>query len=205
MKKRIRLFCDPLTVLMASIWVFIVPPSYAFVMILATYNGNGIHTLLDKILVTILWSLILVLIFLDIKYIPQWFSSIELDGEGIRLNSVYKKSDKIPYAYLNGFQLAYYHHLYKKRVFLVISRAGLSPWKLAHINNESNSTELIKIKLTKSSYKCLCEILPIGYRKKLDEAMEGDLSTFAFDVDKFLERQEKVEKKKRRKRKYKKK
>lgn len=201
--KKIRLFCDPMLTAMAiCICVFVTPMS-SFCLKLFIEQRPSIN---DSDFFWWLFciggfSSIFPLIFMCA---PKWFAFIELDDEGMCVNSIYKKSKKIPYENLFGFQVAYYYHYSHIRYFLVIGRKILSPWQLAHINHVSNSEDLVKIKLSKRRYKVLCEILPTEQKERLQKVLNGDLTKDGFDIEKLLKRQAAKEKKRRKRKKNKK-
>ena len=82
-----------------------------------------------------------------------------------------------------------------------MGRTGLGCDKLSAINHVRSSEDCVKIKLTKGTYKKLCNILPEPQREKLERAMNGELSKVAFNVDAFVRRKERLRKKKSKKRK----
>jgi len=196
MVKKLRLFCDTLTANMAIVWCVASPLPLVFTSY-AIYKYDSEDEILG-ICAIVFMSICLLAI--DIWCIPKWFAFIELDNEGMQLNTIYKKTPKVPYEELYNFQIAYYRHIYTNRYFLVLGRYGLTPQKLAHINHVSNSEDLVKIKLTKRKCRILYKILPEPQREKLKKAIDGDLSKVAFNIDSFIRRQERVKKKKGKKR-----
>ncbi len=194
--KKIKILCDPLTAAMAGTWVFSMILG-AFVTYYGLYIDKSViyetssEAILCSFIVWLVYGIILVTI---IKCIPIWFASVELDEEGMCLNSVYKKSDKIPFSEIRSFQIAYYRHIYTNRVFVVMGRTGLAYDKLSAINQVRSSADCIKIKLTKRTYKKLCKILPDDQKTKLERAMNGDLSKVAFNINAFIKRKERKKK-----------
>ena len=199
--KRIKILCDPLIAAMATIYsAYMVIASVCIpcVIIRDVYINGQTN---DTILVFIICIVCMLSVFVVFKCIPIWFATVEIDEEGICLNSVYKKSKKIPFSEIRSFQIAYYRHIYTNRVFVVMGRTGLGYDKLSAINHMRSSEDCVKIKLTKGTYKKLSDILPEDQRGKLERAMNGELSKVAFNVDSFVKRKERLRKKKSKNRK----
>ena len=78
-----------------------------------------------------------------------------------------------------------------------MGRTGLGYDKLSAINQVRSSADCVKIKLTKRTYKKLCNILPDAQKLKLERAMNGDLSKVAFNINSFIKRKERIKKKKK--------
>lgn len=196
--KKIKILCDPLTSVMAAIWsVCMISSVYIpYVGIIDVYVNGQTDDTIPVVIVCIVYVLIMLLV---IKFIPIWFATVEIDEEGICLNSVYKKSKKIPFSEIRSFQIAYYRHIYTNRVFVVMGRTGLGYDKLSAINHMRSSEDSVKIKLTKGTYKKLYYILPEPQKEKLECAMNGELSKVAFNVDSFVKRKERLRKKKSKK------
>ena len=109
--------------------------------------------------------------FMGIICVPQWFAHIEIDKEGISLNTVYKKTKKESYDKYPFFTIASYQQIYTTRYFVVIGKRGLSLYELAHINRVKNSQEIIKLVLNKKTYKFLMKILPHNKKAILEKSL----------------------------------
>jgi len=143
-------------------------------------------------------TMILPFIFLLSYFSLRLCDMVELDSEGIRLCSVFKKYPKIPYEQFGYFQIAYYYHYSQKRVYVVMGRFGVPPEKLARINQVKCSENLVKIKLSKKTYRILNEFLPELQRAKMERAMNGDLDGVAFDTEGYLRQKQRHEQQRRR-------
>lgn len=131
---------------------------------------------------------------------PQWFSSVELDSEGMRLNSVIKRSPKIPYKDIWYFNIGYYTHIVSDRYFLVMGRRGLSIDQLSRINLVRNDETLVKIRLNKKNIRYLFKVLPEPQQDRLQQLIGID-NKEVFDINQCLERQRKAKKRKERQKK----
>ena len=196
--KKIRVFCDPMVVVMATIVIMVIPVYTLLLVYVYSHNlyedkTEGIKVLLFAIFVGI------VNIGVDLWCIPQWYSFVELDCEGLRLNTIYRKKEKIPYKKLVYFQIASYRHLYQERFFLLIGTSSVPMEKLSKINQVKSSESLVKIKLSPRACKKLMRVLPDDKKEKLEHALKTGLSNAAFNSDTYMKTQRRKERLKRRK------
>jgi hypothetical protein len=192
---------------MATIWIMILP-AYIGLLVYVNYAYDYIRSsILEEGgmgflgIVFIYFLLPVILLVIDIWCIPQWYSFIELDSEGMQLNTIYRKKNKIPYRNLSYFQIASYRHVYRKRFFLLLGVRGVSLEMLTNINRVQNSETLVKIKLSPRTNKMLLNILPDVQKEKLKYALQVGLPKVAFDTNVYIERKkQKIKKRKNRKR-----
>lgn len=193
-----KLFCDSMIVIMAIMY-FLLTTGTSLVLcsiLIFVENLNDV----DVITTICLFAGANIVNFVIYAYcIPQWFAHIEMDKEGISLNTVYKKTKKESYDKYPFFTIASYQQIYTTRYFVVIGKRGLNLYELAHINRVKNSQEIIKLVLNKKTYKFLMKILPDNKKAILEKSLSQGKVVNSNTYKNMLERKNK--RKKRRKRK----
>jgi hypothetical protein len=131
-------------------------------------------------------------------FTPVWFSRVVLDKEGIYLDKVISKSKKRSYSEFPIVKVAYYTHFITPRYFLVLSSRGINTYELAKINQIQSDESIVKIKLNKRVYKKLMNILPDSHKKILKGTVDGNGKS-GFNINKYVERKERLERQNERK------
>lgn len=194
--KKINFFCDPMTVAMATIYYGI---STIWVIILIIIVGGMVDwpniwntEPIDNLYVYML-LVIMLMISLGIYVIcfPKWYRYVTIDKDGVCINN-YKKRNKIAHEKYRFFYVGYYSHIFTKRCFLVISITPISRDKLSRVNTLEVSGNCVKIKLTKTRYSKLMDILPADQQKKLELAV---CNQNLFDIDSYFKIKNKKKKK----------
>ena len=177
--KKIRLFSDPMIAAEAIVF-YILFPTITLPCVITTwfYEGTPLET---DVFLTILSAIVPLALY----FFSPTLSIIELNDKGIKVMVPLRKGHFLPYRCIKGFHIAYYNHYHKKRFFIVLSVKPMGTEYISKINRLSCSDEIVKINLTRGRYKILCEILPEKFVKKLDEAIHGDVSKVALDIDKL--------------------
>ena len=142
---------------------------------------------------------IIAMIYEGIRQNRKIFSKVELDDEGISLKYLFKRTQKNNYSEYPYFQIGYYMHIVKPRIFVVISKKGLTPNEIVHINSVGISEDTVKISLNKRRAKMLLEVLPEWQKNKLQRALNGELEDIGIDLSKADEPEKIIKRRKNKK------
>ena len=190
--KKLKLFCDPLTVAMASICMFFSVLFFPLFMAWAALRDPELYLYLPLAELILFWGFVaLTYVFLaSVMFycIPQWFNYVVLDSEGITYCAPFRKKKFFSYYCFHYVEIAYYLHIYQNRYFLVLSRRIVPPEVLMNINHLHSDETTLKIKISKRRYEALLQLLPPYMKNKLQNACEGDEKT-GFDINAALKRQ----------------
>ena len=185
-----KLFCDSMVVAMAIVYISLTTITSlvlcSILILVENLNDIGVITT-----ICLFVGANVVNFILYAYCAPQWFAYIEIDKEGISLNTVYKKTKKESYDKYPFFTIVSYQQIYSTRYFVVIGKRGLSLYELAHINKVKNSQEIIKIVLNKKTHKFLMKILPYNKKAILEKSLSQGKVVNSNTYKNMLERKNK--------------
>ena len=198
--KKIKILCDPMLTAMGATYT-ILTSSLCLYFILDMMSGE-MYGKTEKDSVAIFWIYVVMFIInlaACLGVSNKWFARVVLDKEGIRLNTPFKKGGRISYSEYFYFQIGYYIHIVQPRIFVVISKKGLSPKQIVNINSVGISENTVKISLNKRRAKMLLEVLPEWQKNKLQRALNGELEEVGIDLSKAEEPDTSIKRRKKKK------
>ena len=179
--KKIKILCDPMLCLMYLILYTI----FTIYVVVSVSLASLIENKQDSVIISIMViSFYVILVITAMCVSNKWSGKVIMDTEGILLKSLFHKGKKIPYSEYPYFQIGYYMHIVKTRIFVVISKKGLSPKQIVNINSVGISENTVKISLNKRRAKMLLEVLPEWQKNKLQRALNGELEDVGMDLSK---------------------
>ena len=194
--KRIKILCDPMLSSLYIVFLLIMTSISAISVSISTLFKDKKDIIIG---LAISIGLYLILLITAMSVSSKWSGKVIMDSEGIRLNTLFKKGNKIPYSEYFYFQIGYYMHLVQPRIFVVISKKGLTPKQIVHINSVGISEDTVKISLNKRRANMLLEVLPEWQKNKLQRALNGELEDIGIDLSKADEPEKIIKRRKNKK------
>ena len=194
--KKIKIYCDPMYTLLMVVFLLVMTSCVAIIITLCTFIGDENDVIYVAMFVGGLYLVLLITVFCVSN---KWSGKVIMDSEGILLNTLFKKGNRIPYSEYTYFQIGYYMHIVQPRIFVVISKKLLTPWQIVHINEVGISEDTVKISLNKRRLNMLLEVLPEWQKNKLQRALNGELEEVGIDLSKAEEPDTSIKRRKKKK------
>ena len=101
--KKIKIYCDPMLSLLYAVFLLVMTSISAISVSISTLFKDKKDIIIGLALSI---GLYLILLITAMSVSSKWSGKVIMDSEGIRLNTLFKKGNKIPYSEYFYFQIA---------------------------------------------------------------------------------------------------